>query len=133
MEAGGNLCNIIGKRLPFTDPIIACTSAKLCQEKHETNKSNVWARSSRLEILAINSTLYATDRLHFFLGYLILKFITIITITTIIIIIIISLLMSPLLGHRPCLWITHKENGPKPTTRAQCGLVGENSEVIQHI
>jgi preprotein translocase subunit Sec63 len=28
----------------------------------------------------------------------------------IIIIIIISLLMSPLLGHRPSLWITHKEN-----------------------
>jgi hypothetical protein len=26
--------------------------------------------------------------------------------------IIISLLMSPLLGHRPSLWITHKENGP---------------------
>jgi hypothetical protein len=25
---------------------------------------------------------------------------------------IISLLMSPLLGHRPSLWITHKENGP---------------------
>jgi hypothetical protein len=30
----------------------------------------------------------------------------------IIIIIIISLLMSPLLGHRPSLWITQKENGP---------------------
>jgi uncharacterized membrane protein YagU involved in acid resistance len=30
----------------------------------------------------------------------------------IIIIIIISLLMSPLLGHRPSLWITYKENGP---------------------
>jgi hypothetical protein len=30
----------------------------------------------------------------------------------IIIIIIISLLMSPLLGHRPSLWITRKENGP---------------------
>jgi hypothetical protein len=28
------------------------------------------------------------------------------------VIIIISLLMSPLLGHRPSLWITHKENGP---------------------
>jgi hypothetical protein len=27
-------------------------------------------------------------------------------------IIIISLLMSPLLGHRPYFWITHKENGP---------------------
>jgi hypothetical protein len=26
--------------------------------------------------------------------------------------IIISLLMSPLLRHRPSLWITHKENGP---------------------
>jgi hypothetical protein len=26
--------------------------------------------------------------------------------------IIVSLLMSPLLGHRPILWITHKENGP---------------------
>jgi hypothetical protein len=26
--------------------------------------------------------------------------------------VIISLLMSPLLGHRPSLWITHKENGP---------------------
>jgi hypothetical protein len=25
--------------------------------------------------------------------------------------IIISLLMSPLLGHKPSLWITHKENG----------------------
>jgi hypothetical protein len=25
---------------------------------------------------------------------------------------IINLLMSPLLGHRPTLWITHKENGP---------------------
>jgi hypothetical protein len=25
---------------------------------------------------------------------------------------IISLLMSPLLGHRPFLWIAHKENGP---------------------
>jgi hypothetical protein len=27
-------------------------------------------------------------------------------------IIIIGLLMSPLLGHRPSLWITHNENGP---------------------
>jgi hypothetical protein len=35
-------------------------------------------------------------------------------------------LMSPLLGHRPSLWITHKENGPYPSTRAQCGLVGAN-------
>jgi hypothetical protein len=26
--------------------------------------------------------------------------------------IVISLLMSPLLDHRPSLWITHKENGP---------------------
>jgi hypothetical protein len=26
--------------------------------------------------------------------------------------IIISLLKSPLLGHRPSLWITHKENQP---------------------
>jgi hypothetical protein len=34
--------------------------------------------------------------------------------------------MSPLLGHRPSLWITHEENGPLPTTRAQCGLVGAN-------
>jgi hypothetical protein len=33
--------------------------------------------------------------------------------------IIISLLM-------PSLWITHKENGPKPSTRAQYGLVGFN-------
>jgi hypothetical protein len=32
--------------------------------------------------------------------------------TVIIIIIIISLLMSTLLGYRPPLWITHKENGP---------------------
>jgi hypothetical protein len=31
-----------------------------------------------------------------------------------IIIIIISLLMSPLLGHRPFLWITHKETGHNP-------------------
>jgi hypothetical protein len=37
---------------------------------------------------------------------------------------IISLLMSPLLGHRPSLWITHKANRPQPTTRTQCGLVG---------
>jgi hypothetical protein len=29
-----------------------------------------------------------------------------------VIFIIISLLMSPLLGHKPSLWITHKENGP---------------------
>jgi hypothetical protein len=36
----------------------------------------------------------------------------------IIIIIIISLLMSSLLGHRPFLWITPKENGSYPTTRA---------------
>jgi hypothetical protein len=28
-----------------------------------------------------------------------------------ILVIIISLLMSPLLGYRPSLWITHKENG----------------------
>jgi hypothetical protein len=34
--------------------------------------------------------------------------------------------MSPLLGHMPSLWITHKENGPLPTTGAQCGLVGAN-------
>jgi hypothetical protein len=52
------------------------------------------------------------------------------------IIIIISLFMSPLLGNRPCglhiktithhagPCITHKENGPQPTTRVQCGLVG---------
>jgi hypothetical protein len=39
------------------------------------------------------------------------------------VIIIISLLMPPLLGHRPSLWITYKENGPQPTTRAQCGLM----------
>jgi hypothetical protein len=32
--------------------------------------------------------------------------------------IIISLLMSPLPGHRPSLWITHKEIEPQPTTRA---------------
>jgi hypothetical protein len=38
--------------------------------------------------------------------------------------IIISLIMSPLLGHRPSLWITHKKNGPLPTTPTQCGLVG---------
>jgi hypothetical protein len=44
----------------------------------------------------------------------------------IIIITIISLLMPPLLGHRPSLWITHKEKGRKSTTRAQCGLVGAN-------
>jgi hypothetical protein len=31
--------------------------------------------------------------------------------------VIISLLMSSLLGHRPSLWITHKENRPLPTTR----------------
>jgi hypothetical protein len=42
------------------------------------------------------------------------------------VIIIISLLMSPMLGHRPSLWNTHKESGPLPTTRAQCGLVGVN-------
>jgi hypothetical protein len=29
-----------------------------------------------------------------------------------IILVIISLLMSPLLGYRPSLWNTHKENGP---------------------
>jgi hypothetical protein len=29
-----------------------------------------------------------------------------------VIIVLISLLMSPLLGHRPSLWITYKENGP---------------------
>jgi hypothetical protein len=34
--------------------------------------------------------------------------------------------MSPLLGHRPSLSITHKENGPLSTTRAQCGMVGAN-------
>jgi hypothetical protein len=45
---------------------------------------------------------------------------------TVIIIFNISLLMSPLLAHRPSLWITHKENGPQPTTRAQCGLLGVN-------
>jgi hypothetical protein len=42
-------------------------------------------------------------------------------------VIIISILMFSLLGHRPSLWITHKENGPYPTTRAQCGLVGANT------
>jgi hypothetical protein len=41
-------------------------------------------------------------------------------------IIIISLSMSPLLGYRPTLWITHKVNGSQPTTRAQCGLVRAN-------
>jgi hypothetical protein len=40
--------------------------------------------------------------------------------------IIISLLMSPLLRHGLSLWITRKENGPKPTTRAKCVLVGAN-------
>jgi hypothetical protein len=39
---------------------------------------------------------------------------------------IISLLMTPQLGHRPSLYITYKEKGPKPTTGAQCGLVGAN-------
>jgi hypothetical protein len=43
-----------------------------------------------------------------------------------IIIIIICLLMSPLLGHSHSLWITHKENGPEPTARAQWRLVGAN-------
>jgi hypothetical protein len=43
-----------------------------------------------------------------------------------IIIVIISLLMSSLLWHRRSLWNTHKENGPKPTTQAQCGLVSAN-------
>jgi hypothetical protein len=41
-------------------------------------------------------------------------------------IIIISLLKFPLLGHRLSLRITHKVNGPKPITRAQCGLMGDN-------
>jgi hypothetical protein len=36
-------------------------------------------------------------------------------------IIIISLLMSPLLGHRPSLCMTHKENESIPTTRTQVG------------
>jgi hypothetical protein len=40
----------------------------------------------------------------------------------IIVIIIISLLMSPLLGHRPALWITHRRTGRYPP----CGLVGAN-------
>jgi hypothetical protein len=44
----------------------------------------------------------------------------------IIIVIIISLLIPRLLRHRPSLWITHKKNGPWPTTWAQCGLVGAN-------
>jgi hypothetical protein len=39
--------------------------------------------------------------------------------------IIISLLMSPLLGLRLSLWITQKENGSLPTTRAQCGMVAD--------
>jgi hypothetical protein len=34
--------------------------------------------------------------------------------------------MSPLVWHRPSLWITHKEIGTLPTTLAQCGLVGAN-------
>jgi hypothetical protein len=34
--------------------------------------------------------------------------------------------MSPLLEHRPSLWITHKENGPLFTTGAQCGLMRAN-------
>jgi hypothetical protein len=34
------------------------------------------------------------------------------SIKKIIIIIIISLLISPLLGHGPSLWIAHKKNGP---------------------
>jgi hypothetical protein len=42
------------------------------------------------------------------------------------IIIIISVIMSLLLEHRSFLWISHKENGPEPTTRAQCGLVVAN-------
>jgi hypothetical protein len=38
-----------------------------------------------------------------------------------------GLLMYPLLGgHRPSLWITRKESGPLPTTRAQYGSVGAN-------
>jgi hypothetical protein len=39
--------------------------------------------------------------------------------------------MTPLLGHRPSLWITHKENAPLPTTRAQVGLVGDNFLQVQ--
>jgi hypothetical protein len=35
--------------------------------------------------------------------------------------IIISLLMSPLLGHRPSLWITHKENGHNPPRGPSAG------------
>jgi hypothetical protein len=34
--------------------------------------------------------------------------------------------MPPLLGHRPSLWITQKENGIKPTMRVQCRLMGGN-------
>jgi hypothetical protein len=33
--------------------------------------------------------------------------------------------MSPLLGHRPSLWITHEKTAM--TTRAQYGLVGANN------
>jgi hypothetical protein len=36
-------------------------------------------------------------------------------------IIIISLLMSPLLGHRPSLWITHKGNGHNPPRGPSAG------------
>jgi hypothetical protein len=38
--------------------------------------------------------------------------------TCTVVIMVISLLISPLLGHRLSLWITHKENEPLPTTRA---------------
>jgi hypothetical protein len=41
--------------------------------------------------------------------------------------------MTLLLGHRPSLWITHKENRPLPTTRAQCGLVGIRKVYMHNI
>jgi hypothetical protein len=42
-------------------------------------------------------------------------------------IIIFSQLISSLLGHRPSLWITHKEKVPYPTTRAHYGWVDANA------
>jgi hypothetical protein len=38
-----------------------------------------------------------------------------------VIITIISLLMSPLLGHRPSLWIAHEENEPYPPRGPSAG------------
>jgi hypothetical protein len=77
---------------PITDHCEHCLTSAIAHRAHWLSH-----KASYIGIRHIND-------LCFILGHIWKSFI----------IIIISLLMSPLLGHKPSLWITHKKNGHNP-------------------